>query len=220
MNDTIEGAASQAIHNTPALPDGWHWKALNDLCVEDRTIIEPDSPRARQLRYLGLEHVESVSGCIIQPSEPNSDEGRSTAFYFMSSHVLYGKLRPYLNKVALPEFEGRCTTELIPLLPRPGVSRNFLAWLLRRPETVQAAMQEKTGARMPRASMKHILSLPVPVPGTQEEQQRIASQIASRLGLISQAKKLVQEQAQLLDALTQRALAEFPYSIEINSQDE
>jgi type I restriction enzyme S subunit len=77
---------------------------------------------------------------------------------FDTHHVLYCKLRPYLNKVAVPDFVGRCSTELIPLLPKPDISREYLAWLLRRPQTVQAAMQERTGARMPRANMRYVLA--------------------------------------------------------------
>lgn len=106
---------------------GWKRCCLGDLCREDRQIVEPFKPRAAELPYLGLEHIEGTTGRIMRDTHVGANgEGRSATFAFDSRHVLYGKLRPYLNKVALPEFAGRCTTELIPLLPASSVHREFL----------------------------------------------------------------------------------------------
>jgi type I restriction enzyme S subunit len=197
-------------YETTKSPQGWHWRTIGDLCAEDRTLIEPDSVLARELPYISLEHIESVTGRILRKASVNiEDEVRSVTFRFDARHVLYGKLRPYLNKVALPDFEGRCTTELIPLLPRSDVSREFLAWLLRRPQTVEAAMREKTGARMPRADMRHILSLRLLIPDRLEDQKQIADDIAARMALIAEAKAACQEQLQLLDTYAHKILADF-----------
>src|SRR5690349_1680792 len=98
-------------------PAGWKRCALGDLCQEDRRLVDPLSDLARELPYISLEHIESNTGRILrEPDAGTSGEGRSTTFAFDERHVLYGKLRPYLNKVAVPDFSGRCTTELIPLL--------------------------------------------------------------------------------------------------------
>src|SRR5262249_24092121 len=146
-----------------------------ELCREDRQIVDPFSTRATELPYLGLEHIESGTGRITRDANAGTNgEGRSTTFAFDSRHILYGKLRPYLNKVALPDFAGRCTTELIPLLPAKGIDRGFLAWLLRRPATVEAAMRHKTGARMPRADVQRILALTVEIPEDSAAQRQIA----------------------------------------------
>jgi hypothetical protein len=146
--------------NTRPLPAGWRWARLGEVCAQDRQIIEPGTHHAAGRPYLSLEHIESNTGRILRhPSQALEDEGQSTTFAFDSRHVLYGKLRPYLNKVALPDFAGRCTTELIPLLPSVEMSREFLVWILRRQETVDMAMRGRTGSRMPRADMGDLLSL-------------------------------------------------------------
>jgi type I restriction enzyme, S subunit len=180
---------------------------LGDLCRADRQTVEPFSARAVELPYLGLEHIEAGTGRITRDSD---GAGRSTTFAFDSRHVLYGKLRPYLNKVALPDFSGRCTTELIPLLPADGVHREFLAWLLRRPATVEAAMRHKTGARMPRADMRRVLSLPVKIPERLDEQRRIASMMSRRMGWVIRARDLCRHQEELIDRIGHKLLSEFP----------
>ncbi len=155
MIATTDAAMATAVPSSDdwPLPPGWRWARLGTVCMQDRQTIVPGSDLYTTRPYLSLEHVESNTGRILrEPAEVIADEGQSTTFAFDSRHILYGKLRPYLNKVALPDFAGRCTTELIPLLPQ-GTDREFLAWILRRQETVETAMHEKTGSRMPRTDI-------------------------------------------------------------------
>lgn len=189
-----------------ALPAGWRWARLGDVCREDRDTIEPGSAPAAARPYVGLEDVEPMSGRLLRngarhlaPTGDAQDEARSLTFAFDARHVLYGKLRPYLNKVAMPDFQGRCTTEIIPLLPQ-GVDRAFLAWLLRRQETVAAVMRETTGSRMPRASMPVLLALQVPLPPL-PEQRRIAAILTEQLAAVDRARAAVQAQLDAAKAL-------------------
>lgn len=197
------------------LPQNWSWVGLNKLCVQDRKIIQPDSHASISLPYLSLEHIESQTGRILRTSSDLvEDEGKSTTFAFDSRHVLYGKLRPYLNKVALPEFCGRCTTELIPFLPYPNVSRRYLAWLLRRPETVAFVMKETTGSRMPRVNIEKLLLWQVPVPDSLAQQEQLADIMDEQMNSIERAKNACLEQLTLIDKLSVRLLTDFPLMIE------
>lgn len=81
-----------------ALPEGWRWVKLGEVCTQDKQIINPESYQAAELPYLSLEHVESETGLITLDldSDPQQN-GKSSTFFFNSSHVLYGKLRPWLT---------------------------------------------------------------------------------------------------------------------------
>lgn len=198
------------------LPPEWSWVLLSQLCVQDRKIVEPGSEVAANLPYLGLEHIESNTGRILRnPDLSRKDEGKSTTYAFDSRHILYGKLRPYLNKVALPNFAGRCTTELIPFLPLENVSRRYLAWLFRRSETVEFAMKETTGSRMPRANIKKLLTLRVALPLSLEEQERLAEAIEWQMSNVAKAKKACLEQLALIDELSECILNDFPLRVKV-----
>lgn len=182
------------------LPKGWRWLRLGDICVQDRRAVQPNTDPARNLPYLSLEHVESQSGRILpRPGETPKDIGTSTTFAFDERHVLYGKLRPYLNKVAVPTLAGRCTTEIIPLLPT-GVDRGFLAWLLRHPQMVEIAMRDKTGARMPRANMDDLLTTGIPVPSF-DDQRRIAATLTNQMATVDLARAAAEAQVAAAGAL-------------------
>lgn len=170
--------------------------------------IQPNSEIAKALPYLSLEHIEAQTGRILlDPSEGQAADVKSVTHAFDTRHVLYGKLRPYLNKVALPDFSGRCTTELIPLLPAEDVDRTFLAWLLRRPETVANAMMEKTGSRMPRANMDYLMSMKVPLPPL-SEQERIVAVLDEQLTEVNRARAAVEAQLGAARALPEAFLRE------------
>ena len=168
---------------------------LGELCEMDRQGLRPDDPIASGLPFVGVEHVESDSGAFNFDNGSRIGSQRSTTFRFDERHVLYAKLRPYLNKVATPEFPGRCSTELVPLLPRDGVEREFIAYLLRRKETVDYVMSSVTGARMPRTDMRALMSLPVPLLPLGEQRQivGILNRAAKIERLRARARELMRE---------------------------
>ena len=183
-----------------ALPAGWKLRCLCDLCTYDRKTVTPSNPLAQTLAYIGLENVESNSGRImLNTGDSSSGQVKGNSYRFDARHVLYGKLRPYLNKVVLPEFSGRCSTELIPLLPGP-IDREYLAWYLRRPETVYYAMRSKTGSRMPRTDMKAFMQMPVLLPPL-PEQKRIAALLKEQMAYVETVRMSAREQLDAINAL-------------------
>ena len=189
------------------LPKGWRWVRLGEVCSLARATIEPTDALAPALPYVGLENIESNSGRI---SLNESTQVQGLSFTFNENHVLYGKLRPYLNKVALPVFSGRCSTEIIPLLPNRDVDREYLAWRLRLPSSVDFAMKGKTGSRMPRADMKDFINLPIPLPSL-DEQCRIVARLNEQMAVAERTRRAADRMAEAAHALPSALLREiFP----------
>ncbi len=183
------------------LPVGWRWTSLGKVCEQDKQSVKATDPDYAGLPYLGLEHVESQTGrLLVDRDEALQGETKSNNFRFSASHVLYGKLRPYLNKVALPHFAGRCSTEIVPLRPAADVERRWLAWLLRHEETVRYAMRGKTGSRMPRASMDGLMELPVAVPPPRQ-QREIVMRLEGRLQSVERARCSAEAMLSALEAM-------------------
>ena len=93
----------------------WDEVPLSSVATIERTGISASSIRTGT-RYVGLEHIDADGGV---DQAPNVDSGdlQSTKFLFTPRHLLYGKLRPYLRKVARPPFDGVCSTDILPILP-------------------------------------------------------------------------------------------------------
>ena len=146
---------------------GWQVLRLGNVCGFDKSQgIHAGLP------YVGLEDIESQTARFIGSVEPQVV--KSSTFKFSTQHVLYGRLRPYLNKVLAPEFAGHCSTEIFPIKPGPALSREYLLYWFLSEATVERINGTCTGARMPRADMNEVLDFYFPLPPL-PEQQRIVT---------------------------------------------
>ncbi len=122
---------------------------------------------------LSLDQIESETGLIAEKRFAVASESGTSTFSFDTGNVLYSKLRPYLNKVVLPDEPGIATTELVPLRPNQGiVNPKFLTYYLRSSGFVMQASHHVAGAKMPRVVMDWFWKHEMPVP-TPKEQCRI-----------------------------------------------
>ncbi|HIH5501851.1 TPA: restriction endonuclease subunit S [Proteus mirabilis] len=181
------------------LPDGWEWSNLTDICTPSRKTVEPNPEE--QYNYIGLENIESHTGKVISDSPTKGSEISSTKVSFKKGMVLYGKLRPYLNKVVVAKIDGIATTEIIPFECSDAISPDFLAYYLRSQYFVDLAMNNCSGARMPRATTKLFTQIAkVPVTSI-TEQKRIVEKLDALLTRIDSAIEHLQESITLADAL-------------------
>ncbi|MER1789993.1 restriction endonuclease subunit S [Proteus mirabilis] len=181
------------------LPDGWEWSNLTDICTPSRKTVEPNPEE--QYNYIGLENIESHTGKVISDSPTKGSEISSTKVSFKKGMVLYGKLRPYLNKVVVAKIDGIATTEIIPFECSDAISPDFLAYYLRSQYFVDLAMNNCSGARMPRATTKLFTQIAkVPVTSI-TEQKRIVEKLDALLTRIDSAIEHLQESVTLADAL-------------------
>lgn len=145
---------------------------LGDIATVDRASVQPSCIRPGTL-YVGLEDIESGGG-IVGARPVNAGDLASTKFSFTESHVLYGKLRPYLAKIAAPEFAGICSTDIVPVLPGPLLDRRYLLHYLRQPTMVAFATARSVGINLPRLRPSVLETFPVPLPPL-PEQRRVAA---------------------------------------------
>jgi len=146
-------------------PTGWREVPIGEVVRIDSQGIMPKEHSEQIFQYVGLENIESETGRIIGDlSTPGSEIG-SRKYVFDERHVLYGRLRPYLNKTALPDFEGICSTDVLPLLLKPElVLRKYVAHYLRSPEFVAYADTRSSDTKMPRLGREQLRRATIPLP--------------------------------------------------------
>lgn len=148
-----------------------HEKVLfGDVVKMDRHAATENE--CKTLPYIGLEHIEKDSGRLCQDYQLIPMNMLATNYHFSSAHVLYGKLRPYLNKVFLPEWEGVCTTEILPLLPKANKLNRYYLWTyMMTPAFVDWASNNVAGANLPRIAPEKLADYPFPLPALELQDQ-------------------------------------------------
>ena len=144
-------------------------------------LVQPSKERfdpvtSKNTTFIGLEHIESNTGRILQPGESKSTKSLKTIF--RAGDILYGRLRPYLNKVCVPNFDGVCSTDILVFPTKPSISNKYIALFLLTPNFVAYANKNATGVQHPRVSFKKLEEFQIPLPPL-SEQRYIASKIES-----------------------------------------
>jgi type I restriction enzyme S subunit len=173
------------------LPEEWEVVKLGDVAVLEMEQI-PVSTLPENTLYVGMEHIESNTGRLLTDELPTVRGIKGLVFQFTPEHILYGKLRPYLNKVWKPDFSGVCSTELVPIrCNKNQINSDYLKFWLLSPMFVAYAKKFSEGTRMPRVNLKALINAPIPLPPL-EEQKRIA-------GVLRLVDRVAEETRRIVD---------------------
>jgi type I restriction enzyme S subunit len=146
---------------------------FSDVVKIDRT--PASNEECRGLPYVGLEHIERDIGVFTSEYRRLPEALLATKFRFTPDHVLYGKLRPYLNKVVQADFDGVCTTEILPLLPDTDVlDAGYLYYLLQSHQFVSWASHHVSGANLPRLDPKVLEGYQFQLPSISKQKAVVA----------------------------------------------
>jgi type I restriction enzyme S subunit len=135
---------------------------LGDLVEIGTSLVDPAGPEYQQLPHVGGENIEKDTGRLVDLKTVSASNLRSAKFYFTDQHVLYSKIRPYLNKVAYPQFAGVCSADIYPLLPKDDrIGPWFLTAVLRSPEFLAYARSQSDRLRMPKLNREQLAAYQV-----------------------------------------------------------
>jgi len=121
-----------------------------------------------------LEHIERDLGII--NGQGIAADVRSTKTLFEAGDLLYGKLRPYLNKVWVAQFDGMCSTDILVYPKNNSVESAFLKYRFMTRDFVIYACENSNGVNLPRVSANALARFPIMLPPL-SEQRRIVAEI-------------------------------------------
>ena len=182
------------------LPTGWASGPLHDFIRPRGERVSPaDFPH---LPFLGMDHVEAQTTKII--GHVPSRQMKSNASRFCRHDVLYGRLRPYLNKVAQPTFDGLASAEFIVFEGNELIHPGFLKYRLHAQDFVGFASHLNEGDR-PRVNFDQIgrFEMLVPPPN---EQRRIVERIEALFDEIDRGVESLRTARRMIDLYRQALL--------------
>lgn len=141
---------------------------LRDIVEERRQTLDPQAEPNDLFNYIGLENIQSVTGDLLNFKPKYGKEIRSRSKVFCAGNILYGRLRPNLNKVYLadePVSSGICSGEFYVLSCQQNkVLPNFLRAVLASKYVQQYVCRWQTGSALPRLQIHDLLAIKIPLP--------------------------------------------------------
>ncbi|WP_287202549.1 restriction endonuclease subunit S, partial [Mesorhizobium sp.] len=150
------------------LPRGWARLSLGQVCTLGTDRVKP--AEIDNLPYIGLEHIERDAHRL--KGHGHATDTTSTKSIFRAGDVLYGRLRPNLNKVLIAPFDGVCSTDILVLRPTRLINARFLLDILSTQEFLDYAASRTKGINLPRLSVELVMAYTANIPPI-EEQSRI-----------------------------------------------
>jgi type I restriction enzyme S subunit len=137
----------------------WVKQTFSEVCEITSALVDPKETKYLDMLHVGGANIESKTGRTVGLKTARDEGLISGKFVFDESMVLYSKIRPYLMKVARPEFQGLCSADIYPLSSKIGkLDRNFLFYLLLTPLFTEYANAGSARAGMPKVNREHLFA--------------------------------------------------------------
>jgi len=166
LADRILPALFHKMFGDPATnPKGSPRLPLGEITAITALMVDPREPEYIDLPHVGPDRIESGTGRLL-PCQTAREEGLISGKYlFDASHVLYSKIRPYLRKVALPEFSGLCSADMYPVTPLQNLMTREFLWALLLSTAFTNYITEHSGrANMPKLNREQFAAYDCAVP--------------------------------------------------------
>ncbi|TBI87281.1 restriction endonuclease subunit S [Salmonella enterica] len=184
------------------LPEGWVDTQLGNIVDYGKATKRVLSDVNDDTWVLELEDIEKESSKLLSTIRASERPFKSTKNSFKRGDVLYGKLRPYLNKIIIAKEDGVCTTEIIPLCAEPSCCNKYIFYWLKS-STFQGYSY---GVNMPRLGTADGLKAPLRL-APLAEQKIIAEKLDTLLAQIDSTKARLEQIPQILKRFRQAVLA-------------
>ncbi|WP_167371087.1 restriction endonuclease subunit S [Myxococcus virescens] len=178
------------------------WVPFDDVVSIESNLVDPrDFPDAP---HIAPNHIESKTGRLLPYVTVAADKVTSPKHRFRSGQILYSKIRPYLAKAVLADFEGLCSADMYPL--STWLESGFLLrWLLSDEFTARVSLEQGRTV-LPKVNQTALGKINVPVP-PRNEQRRIVAKLEALLARSRRAKGALDVVPSLLEQFRQSVLA-------------
>ena len=188
------------------LPRNWAWVSIGTAFLYDAGAKRGPKALDQSLWLLELENIEKDTGRLVLRVRSAEGASQSTKSEFLPGDILYGKLRPYLNKVLVADEPGYSTTEIVAIRPYLPLCSEYCALALRRPDFVKYVTRLGQGTKMPRLRTEDAVVAPFPLPPL-AEQHRIVAKVDELMALCDRLEAARADRETTRDRLMAASLA-------------
>lgn len=179
---------------------GWEKYVFSDVAIID-TRMTKEFEKYSDVPHIGIDCIEKDSGKILHYKLIKDSGLISGKYIFDDRHIIYSKIRPNLNKVAMPDFSGLCSADAYPILPVSGkVNKYYLAYILRSEYFLSYILEHSDRTNIPKVNKQQLQGFLLPVPPIflQKQFAQIVTKIEEQKSLV---QKALDESQYLFDSL-------------------
>ena len=203
LDDLIKARFVEMFGDFKTNPMGWPVVSFEDIAIIDGNMTT-DYERYANYPHIGIDSIEKDTGILKGYRTVAEDGVISGKYVFTPEHIIYSKIRPNLNKVALPTFAGLCSADAYPILPiKEKCNRVFLVYDMRSKFFLDYILQFCNRTNLPKVNRKEVSGFKTPLPPIE-----LQNEFSAFVAQIDKSKSVIQkslDETQLLfDNLMQK----------------
>ncbi|MDA1542432.1 restriction endonuclease subunit S [Bacillus cereus group sp. LD113LC] len=137
-------------------PKNWCVKEFGYFAKIDNKMTK-DFNFYRNYPHIGIDNIEKNTGRLIRYKSVEEENLASNKYLFTEEHIIYSKIRPYLNKVAIPDFKGLCSADAYPILVNTEhTNRYFFAYILKSKYFLEYVEKLSNRTSIPKVNKKQL----------------------------------------------------------------
>lgn len=186
----------------------WPTVPLGDVFKFRSELVRPNDGTEGELTFVGLQHIASGTGIKLGEERLDAKQLDGRKFRFSPGQILYGSLRPYLNKVWIADCEGICSVDQFVLCPQTDhVDTAYLAHYLRSKSFLRSAQERSSALDLPRIRRDRLVLIEMPLPPV-AEQRDIAHYLDTVTSSLAELKSYQNSYTTAIEPLEQSILAQ------------
>ena len=179
LDDLVKSRFIELFGDLKSNSKGWPIVAFTE-CAEIDTNMIHDFDGYENYPHIGIDSIEKETGRLGGYRTVAEDGVISGKYLFTEKHIIYSKIRPNLNKVAMPDFVGVCSADAYPILAKDGVCRKvYLAYTMRSKYFLDYILALSSRTNLPKVNKKQVegFALPLPPIGLQQQFAAFVAQV-------------------------------------------
>lgn len=203
LDDLIKARFIELFGDLKTNSKGWQIVGFKD-CADIDTNMVHDFEGYEDYPHIGIDSIEKETGRLIGYRTIAEDGIISGKYLFTPEHIIYSKIRPNLNKVAMPDFDGLCSADAYPILVKEGIcNREYFGYTLRSQYFLDYILAFSNRTNLPKVNKSQVEGFVLPLPPIEVQEQFAAFVVQTDKSKDSVQKAL--DEAQLLfDSLMQQ----------------
>ena len=203
LDELIKARFVEMFGDLKSNSKGWKIVGFKECADIDTNMIR-DFEGYENYPHIGIDSIEKETGRLVGYRTIAEDGVISGKYLFTPAHIIYSKIRPNLNKVAMPDFDGLCSADAYPILVKEGIcNREYFGYTLRSKYFLDYILAFCNRTNLPKVNKNQVEGFTLPLPPMEWQ-----NQFADFVNQVDKSKVAVQkslDEAQLLfDSLMQK----------------
>ncbi|MBO6244907.1 MAG: restriction endonuclease subunit S [Anaerovibrio sp.] len=149
--------------------DSWEKRDFKGVAEIKSNLVDPIS--YQDFPHIAPDNIEKKTGELLDYNTVAEDKVKSGKHRFYSGQILYSKIRPYLSKVVMVDFDGLCSADMYPIEARDGVSAKYLWYYMLSDIFLNQASTAGSRTVLPKINQKELNKIKINITVISEQKE-------------------------------------------------